>query len=219
MISHDLDIFEELAGFSLKYIKTLVVILSRGNKRRHGSIFPTLARQLQRPMIEIKNGSRDYYCTLDHVICKPLATSFPGSSLFLPRLEGEGGGALEGEPCPSSALCLSLALPLPPATAMQANCIHSDEGLTLVTSAIKSLYGGQFSWQSTLLINIPFYSSLTQHHSFFRNQPPHPFGLNIHFFMLSAQDGKFWEFVGGTPLKIPRARGKGVIILIFNRIG
>ena len=55
MISHDLDIFEEFVGFALKYIKTLVLKVSRGNKRRHGCIFPTLAKELQRPVIEICN--------------------------------------------------------------------------------------------------------------------------------------------------------------------
>ena len=150
MISHDLDIFEEFAGFSLKCIKTLVVILSLKKKRLHGSIFPTLAKGLQRPVIE--------YCTLDHVICNAPATSFPGSSLFFPRLKGEGGGALEGEPCSSRALCSSLAhpLPLPPATALQAYWIRSGIGLMFVTSALESLYRGQCTWLSTLLINQTF---------------------------------------------------------------
>ena len=49
--------------------------------------------------------------------------------------------------------------------------IRSDKGPTHETSALKSLYGGQF----TLVINsvdkpnIRFYPPTTQHHSFFRN--------------------------------------------------
>ena len=44
---------------------------------------------------------------------------------------------------------------------------RSDEGLTLETSALEFLYDGQFT--------IRFYSSPTQHHSFYRNSPPYPF--------------------------------------------
>ena len=99
-------------------------------------------------VVKIKNRSRDYYCTLDHVICNLLATSFPGSSLFLPRLEGEWGGGGGGTGTGRGAV--SLALPLPPATAMQANGILSNEGLMFVTSAFESLYGGQFTFSYQL---------------------------------------------------------------------
>ena len=53
------------------------------------------------------------------------------------------------------------------------HAIRSDEGLTLETSASKSLYGGQFTL-STQLIKPNYLVILppTQHHSFFRNLPP-----------------------------------------------
>ena len=56
--------------------------------------------------------------------------------------------------------------------------IHSDEGLTLETSASESLYGGQFTL-STQLIKPNYLVILppTQHHSFFRNLPPYFFRL------------------------------------------
>ena len=54
-----------------------------------------------------------------------------------------------------------------------AGYIHSDEGLTLETSASESLYGGQFTL-STQLIKPNYLAILppTQHHSFCRNLPP-----------------------------------------------
>ena len=43
VISHNLDIFEEFAGFVLHGIKALVIIFSRGNERRqHGSTYTFL---------------------------------------------------------------------------------------------------------------------------------------------------------------------------------
>ena len=51
-----------------------------------------------------------------------------------------------------------------------------DEGQKLVTSALNTLYGGQFTLSTHLIksndLFIPPPPPLTQHHSFFRNLPP-----------------------------------------------
>jgi len=54
VISHDLDIFQEFAGFVLHDIKTLEIILSRANKRRHASSFPAPAKEKR---LELSQGS------------------------------------------------------------------------------------------------------------------------------------------------------------------
>ena len=60
--------------------------------------------------------------------------------------------------------------------------IRSDEGLTLETSALESLYGGQFTLFINSVDKTKFLCTTpppTQHHSFFRNYPFYSFV--VHF--------------------------------------
>ena len=52
--------------------------------------------------------------------------------------------------------------------------IRSDEGLTLETSAFESLYGGQFTLSTQIIL---LYFPPTQHHSFVRNLPLYSFKI------------------------------------------
>ena len=50
---------------------------------------------------------------------------------------------------------------------------HSDEGLSLGTSALETLYGGQFTLSTQLLKPVKSYYTLpTQHQSFFYERTP-----------------------------------------------
>ena len=86
--------------------------------------------------------------------------------------------------------------------------IRSDKGLTLETSASKSLNGSQFTL-STQLIKPNYLVILppTQHHSFFRNLPP-SFNIKVVLFVLRT------DFSLQGPVLIESLAGKCEIVKI-----